>query len=450
MNGPMKLIQGDKILDNTKLESGFKLVSNELIHTGKVFQTRKKSETIQIANMRKLVATSTSKPFKLEKLLNHEVQRRKFGGGFKKTPWATWVVVSRQCSFGRWQIRYRSLSDNKGEPIMEKVREEDVRPQPPQKKRRRWMAGDVAEIFDFQCWREGKIAKVLNNNLFVVRLLGSIQLKEFHGSSVRVQQAWHNNNWSVIGKVAQNKEYTKKFADNKSKHPGSLVRRVPVSVTREGPCLREKDEQKHVKDGQHNVKMDLDRHHLQRSSKDLVSCMEGCHKQLVPNLPFFEGADNIISPEKLIVDEKLKGSIKMNAKMVKETTELLYTSSNALLTEDSNQSSVASCSSNGFADSSSHNFQTPLDNASHESDAGSSFLSFSFIKRLTPYFEQKLEAEIHELEFHAYRSTVQALYASGPLSWEQESLLTNLRLSLHISDEEHLLHLRQLLSTQVL
>ncbi|KAJ6306584.1 hypothetical protein OIU78_021825 [Salix suchowensis] len=217
-----------------------------------------------------------------------------------------------------------------GEPVMEKVREEDVRPQPPQKKRRRWMAGDAAEIFDFQCWREGKIAKE--------RLL----------------------------KI---KNIPKNFAENKSKHPGSLVRRAPVSVTRGGPCLREKDGQKHVKDGQHNVKMDIDRHHLQRSSKDLVSCMEGCHKQLVPNLPFFEGADNI-SPEKLMVDEKFKGSIKMNTKMVKETTELLYTSSTALLAEDSNQSSVASCSSNGFADSSSHNFQTPLDNASHESDAG--------------------------------------------------------------------------------
>ncbi|KAJ6773811.1 PLANT TUDOR-LIKE RNA-BINDING PROTEIN [Salix purpurea] len=373
-----------------------------------------------------------------------EVLRRHHG---PRGSWFPGSVVSARGNYCK--IRYKSLSDNKGEPVMEKVREEDVRPQPPRKKRRRWMAGDAAEIFDFQCWREGKIAKVLNNNLFVVRLLGSIQLKEFHGSSVRVQQAWHNNNWSVIGKVAQNKEYTKKFAENKSKHPGSLVRRALVSVTRGGPCLREKDGQKHVKDGQHNVKMDLDRHHLQRSSKDLVSCMEGCHKQLVPNLPFFEGADNI-SPEKLMVDEKFKGSIKMNTKMVKETTELLYTSSTALLAEDSNQSSVASCSSNGFADSSSHNFQTPLDNASHESDAGSSFLSFSFIKRLTPYFEQKLEAEIHELEFHAYRSTVQALYASGPLSWEQESLLTNLRLSLHISDEEHLLHLRQLLSTQVL
>ncbi|KAF9682941.1 hypothetical protein SADUNF_Sadunf05G0160600 [Salix dunnii] len=365
-------------------------------------------------------------------------------------PHGSWFPGSVVSARGNYcKIRYKSLSDSKGEPVMEKVREEDVRPQPPRKKRSRWMAGDVAEIFDFQCWREGKIAKVLNNNLFVVRLFGSIQLKEFHESSIRVQQAWHNNNWSVIGKVAQNKEYTKKCAENKSKHSGNLVRRAPVSVTRKDPCLREKDRQKHVKDGQHNVKIDLDRHHLERSSKDPVSCMEGCHKQLVPNLPFFEGADNI-SPEKLIVDEKFKGSVKMNAKMVKETTELLYTSSRALLTEDSNQSSVASCSSNGFADSSSHNFQTPMDNASHKSDAGSSFLSFSFIKRLTPYFEQKLEAEIHELESHAYRSTVQALYASGPLSWEQESLLTNLRLSLHISDEEHLLHLRQLLSTQVL
>jgi len=227
------------------------------------------------------------------------------------------------------------------------------------------------------------------------------------------------------------------------------VRRALVPVTRKDPCLLEKDGQKHLKDGQHNVKMGLDQHHLERSSKDLVSCMEGCHKQLVRNLPFFKRADNI-SSEKLIADEKFKGSSEMNANMVKATTEWLYTSSRPILTADSNQSSVASCSSNGFADSSSHNFQTPLDNASHRSAAESSFVSFSFIKRLTPYFEQKLEAEIHELEFHAYRSTVQALYASGPLSWEQESLLTNLRLSLHISDEEHLLHLRQLLSTQVL
>lgn len=55
---------------------------------------------------------------------------------------------------------------------------------------------------------------------------------------------------------------------------------------------------------------------------------------------------------------------------------------------------------------------------------------------------------VHELELEAYQSTMRALYASGPLTWEQESLLTNLRLSLNISNEEHLLQLRRLLSSR--
>jgi hypothetical protein len=55
--------------------------------------------------------------------------------------------------------------------------------------------------------------------------------------------------------------------------------------------------------------------------------------------------------------------------------------------------------------------------------------------------------DVHGLELEAYRSTMQALYASGPLTWEQESLLTNLRMSLNISNEEHLRQLRRLLSS---
>nr|CAB3497871.1 unnamed protein product [Digitaria exilis] len=57
------------------------------------------------------------------------------------------------------------------------------------------------------------------------------------------------------------------------------------------------------------------------------------------------------------------------------------------------------------------------------------------------------EDDVHGLELEAYRSTMRALYASGPLTWEQEALLTNLRLSLNISNEEHLLQLRRLLSS---
>lgn len=56
---------------------------------------------------------------------------------------------------------------------------------------------------------------------------------------------------------------------------------------------------------------------------------------------------------------------------------------------------------------------------------------------------------IHRLELHAYRSTLEALYASGPLSWEKEALLTNLRINLHISNDEHLIELRHLISSGV-
>ena len=58
--------------------------------------------------------------------------------------------------------------------------------------------------------------------------------------------------------------------------------------------------------------------------------------------------------------------------------------------------------------------------------------------------EGRLRSKIHQLELNAYHSTLAALYACGPLNWEQEALLTNLRLMLHITNDEHLLELKHL------
>lgn len=60
-----------------------------------------------------------------------------------------------------------------------------------------------------------------------------------------------------------------------------------------------------------------------------------------------------------------------------------------------------------------------------------------------------LAAEIHQLELHAYRSTMRVFYASGPISWEQEALMTDLRLMLNISNDEHLLELKNLVSSEI-
>ncbi|XP_031476229.1 uncharacterized protein LOC116247914 [Nymphaea colorata] len=80
-------------------------------------------------------------------------------------------------------------------------------------------------------------------------------------------------------------------------------------------------------------------------------------------------------------------------------------------------------------------------------DDAQSSCALGYGKECPSATKEELAAKIHKLELHAYRSTMEALYASGPLSWEQEALMTNLRLNLHISNEEHLLELRQLVSS---
>lgn len=58
-----------------------------------------------------------------------------------------------------------------------------------------------------------------------------------------------------------------------------------------------------------------------------------------------------------------------------------------------------------------------------------------------------LEDEIHRLELNAYRCTMEALHASGPLTWEKETMVTNLRMLLHISNDEHLIQIKNLISS---
>ncbi|XP_065861054.1 uncharacterized protein [Euphorbia lathyris] len=315
---------------------------------------------------------------KFEEENSVEILKGKEGGS------ELWFPGSIISQVGEYYVVKYEFGDSLGEPAIEKVKKEDVRPVPPYRRRKRWMVGDVAQVFDIRCWRLGKIVKVLKKTVFVIRLFGSIQLKEFHESSLRIWQVWHQNKWSLVPK-------------NKAQFCGSLVYSSKLEVKRRDSCSRKRDMQKYLNvnkclpvrmENRSNIDC------LERSSKDMLSCV---------------------------------------------ATHKLENCSRLVLIEDSDQCSVASCSSSNNPVDSTHrnNYKKAFADSSGNSDAESS----------CPSFEEKLEADIHELEFHAYKLTVQALYALGPLSWEQESLLTNLRLSLHISDEEHLLQLRHLLST---
>ncbi|XVF32488.1 hypothetical protein REPUB_Repub17cG0087100 [Reevesia pubescens] len=334
-------------------------------------------------------------------------------------PCGSWFTGNiRSADADNYVVRYKLLMDHEGKQVVEKVREKDVRPLPPSVNGKSWAVGDIVEVFEIQCWRVGKVAKVLkNNNRFVIKFFGSIQLKEFHASSLRIRQVWQGNKWMVIGKVAQGKDLANSITPKISSHAGCLHFRTSLDISK---TLRSKEN----REGQHtggaeNVMCNMDKLFGGTLGKrKLPPCSRGYDETLKRTLPLFNQVDDSSCP--------LAGA---DEKFSKQSTN--------------------SCSFNGVADYAGQISHKSLENTHDNSDAESSFPSLGG-KRDLPLSPVDKVVDIHDLELRAYKSTVEALYASGPLSWEQESLLTNLRLSLNISDEEHLLQLRHLLSAQVL
>ncbi|KAK8614683.1 hypothetical protein V6N13_068479 [Hibiscus sabdariffa] len=346
-------------------------------------------------------------------------------------PCGSWFTANILSAHGDYYIiRYKLFTDREGKSVVEKVQGKDVRPLPPYVNGKTWAVGDVAEVFDVRCWRIGKVAKVLKNNgSFVIKLFGSIQLKEFHASSLRVRQAWQGNKWMVVDKVAQSKELANNFTP-----------RIPYRTG----CLRFKTPLQH-KGGVDSV----------TANRSMRATRKICGRRseefnVEKRLALFNRVDEFSYQYAGIDENFIKLSTLRNNRMEDTSPNCVYHSSRPVWSaENSDQCSVASCSFNGVSDYGGRISPKSSENAPDHSYAESSFLSSCGKRNLSLSLVNKV-VDIHELELRAYKSTVEALYFSGPLTWEQQDLLTNLRLSLNISDEEHLLQLRHLLSAHVL
>lgn len=353
-------------------------------------------------------------------------------------------------------VRYDLFLDCGGDRVVEEVCSENVRPYPPVKEGRRWMVGDALEVFDVYCWRLGKVVKMLKNDRFVVRLSGSIQIKEFQRSELRLRRAWRNNNWVEIEKVGE------QIVDYNTNTP--RYSQLLGHLLLEDGMLRDTGTGENT--GKENCKTGYPVQNLKRKhgcsfritpqdvaleggfKKNKSLLAEHCDMLTRGTLPRLRQVDAVSFPKKKLGKKcMLKSTVEFETNKIHNLHP--YTIP-ICSTSESDECSVASCSSNGPIDYTSQHLRKSRNiSRSSYSDAESMYLPESGRKPLPYYDEGKLEADVHTLELRAYRLTMQALYASGPLSWEQESLLTNLRLSLHISNEEHLLHLRQLLSAQV-
>ncbi|GMI66493.1 hypothetical protein like AT4G32440 [Hibiscus trionum] len=378
--------------------------------------------------------------------------------------WFTGEILSADGD--NYVVGYKLLEFHEAKRVTEKVRGMDVRPFPPSVNGKSWAVGDIAEVFDIQCWRVAKVARVLKNgNRFVVKFFGSIQLKEFPASSLRIRQAWHGNKWIVMGKVAENKNLADSVTSKIPFRAGGLHFRTSLhfgetmpSRAREGRGTHKGEAHKIAsclpigakskgyarRYGECNMDTLFGRTFKKRKPSP---CSRGCDVTHNRTLPLSKQVYDISCSHVGLDDNFIKQSTNRNSRM-EDTTHCLYDSSRPVWSaEDSDQCSVASCSLNG--DHVGQNSHKLLDNAPDSSDAESAFPSLRD-KRDLPLSPVDKVYDIHKLELRAYKSTMEALFVSGPLTWEQQSLLTNLRLSLNISDDEHLLQLRHLLSTQVL
>lgn len=324
--------------------------------------------------------------------------------------------------------------------------------------------GQVVEVFDESSWKTATIVKVLDRDYYLVCQTGCLKELCVHRSNTRVVQCWQDEERDLIRKGSGLCRRPDQLSALK---PSKKVSKV-LSFSTRNRC--------HVGDDHLAAQecIELRKSHINSSLLlNRVSQVAFSKNETFRNIQDLEATERAFKRQR-VVPAALKGQVNdsakckeniMDEKNVHDSLNNVYNGYYALeqtkrsgsvgyfLTRSTESSdshsdacSVGSCSINA-----------KFSNLSPEeiycqgtellcSDAESFRDSADKEERHSLSSPEKIAASIHSLELHAYRCTLEALYASGPLSWDQEALLTNLRISLHISNDEHLAELKTLIS----
>ncbi|KAL5538199.1 hypothetical protein UlMin_045792 [Ulmus minor] len=358
----------------------------------------------------------------------------------KEAPSGSWHRAEIICGNGHtYTVRYNEGAADK--TVVERVSRKAIRPLPPLEDSENWVPGDIVEVFHDGSWKMATISQVLGKKYVLIRLLGSSWEFKVSKLDIRARQSWQGDQWIVIGKGPRNHENGKPdeiLEDNQNS--SFQVQKTNKRINSHA------DDQIPV------------RNKLKLKESQIV--LSQSRKRASPYC-YSQADANAGAPQKFRVVENegrchrvIASNPSVLAEQVKMDVERRKSSEDAA----SLASSVGSCSasSNNACRSPRHISASPIDRDNNSSDAQSCCrLRYKEGNFPLPPMEdlalplppkEDLAAQIHALELHAYRCTIEALYASGPLSWEQEELITNLRLSLHISNDEHLLEIRNLVS----
>ncbi|GLJ34830.1 hypothetical protein SUGI_0701380 [Cryptomeria japonica] len=350
--------------------------------------------------------------------------------------WFRAKIIS--CKPDGYRVEYDNLLNDHGKHFVEDVRADAVRPEPPRMTEIRKLApGHMVEVYDNLSWKVGKVLKALPGRLFVVKLMESLRQRTFHQSVIRPRLFWENEGWLHNVEAGGDHLLKMGFQVQKKLHFGNQFLELNVEANA-GYNEHEQVEAEftHNKLLTKNLKRKAGSQVQCAHRGDVLKTKDASQKRSATKkfrqqevlaesaLPLLEKVDPFSPHRKLVSEEREAESIQCSVASNSSSNELNY------VLHSDNKNIKHSLNESHFDDAQS----------SCECPNGRQNESFS---------ENEEESKLHQLEIHAYRSTIRAFYASGCLTWGRETLLSNLRLELHISDDEHLSELTWLSSTKV-
>ncbi|KAI3891222.1 hypothetical protein MKW98_007527 [Papaver atlanticum] len=367
-----------------------------------------------------------------------------------------------------YDVKYDWYPGSTGSPLMGRVSRKHIRPCPPSVGDSvDWLPGDLVEVLDNISWKIATVLKVMNGDYFLVRLLESSQELSVQKSFLRVRQSWQHDRWVIVGNGSvitedgkPNNVSTARFYQTSCQIPGTvrkakrcvgdnyLVGCQESNVISSGALKRESPYATSQVEG-----------NTEAGRKFRAVGTDGRRQRVVSERPSFQ--EKVVAaafPQYLLGEKHMHASFtnrsifsEMNTGRTQQNGDIGNFSETGLESndaDDSDCSSVGSCGSTGDSPSKLpfHSLTIPTKDSDSSCSDAESFCGWEYEKEDSHPSKEELAAEIHRLELHAYRCTMAALYASGPLSWEQEELMTNLRLTLNISNDEHLMEIKNLVS----
>ncbi|KAG6589871.1 hypothetical protein SDJN03_15294, partial [Cucurbita argyrosperma subsp. sororia] len=322
-----------------------------------------------------------------------------------------------------------------------------------------WAPGDVVEVFDNNLWKIATVSEVLGKMHILVRLLGSSQEFKVRKTHIRVRQSLEDddNAWVMVEKGNKNsnggKLHTNLFL-NLDQNSTSQVQKTNsrTSPWKQDDCFVSRNKKFQDSYDVRVLKRSTDcsskasyrASHKVRpiEKKGRYVKVVTANRTLLPKLQ----VDPVSCPRDSLGERHWPASL--NHRLGEHLELDIKDNEPVNLVRESNDIDSIMCSVGSCSISSDNSSELPCDmsdqNAGHFCEDRSRNHSGHEGHCLPT--KEELAAEIHSLELRAYRCTIEALHASGPLSWEQEVLITNLRLSLNISNDEHLMQLKYLIS----